>query len=108
MTNQIRADNSTFHLADYNTTTGALTHQGTRAGQSDSSTWSRGHAWAIYMFPKGWQETGYLPFLDAGQRVAEYYIDNVPADYVPYWDFQAAGIPNAPGTPRRRRSRCPA
>lgn len=96
MTNQIRADNSTFHLADYNTTTGALTHQGTRAGQSDSSTWSRGHAWATYMFTKGYQETGYLPFLDAAQRVSDYYLTNVPADYVPYWDFQAAGIPNAP------------
>ena len=96
MTNQVRADNSTFHLADYNTVTGALTSQGTRAGYSSTSTWARGHAWAIYMFTRGYLETGYLPFLDAAQRVANYYITNVPADYVPYWDFQAPDIPNAP------------
>jgi unsaturated chondroitin disaccharide hydrolase len=89
MTNQIRADNSTFHMVMYSTVNGALTFQGTRAGYSDSSTWARGHAWAIYAFTMGYRETGYLPFLDAAQRVAQYYIDNVPSDYVPYWDFDA-------------------
>jgi unsaturated chondroitin disaccharide hydrolase len=96
MTNQIRADNSTFQLALYSTVNGALTFQGTRAGYSDSSTWSRGHAWAIYGFTVAYRETGYLPFLDAAQRVAQYYIDNVPSDYVPYWDFDDPAIPNSP------------
>jgi unsaturated chondroitin disaccharide hydrolase len=95
MTNQIRADNSTFHMVMYSTVNGALTFQGTRAGLDNSSTWARGHAWAIYAFTAGYHETGYLPFLDAAQRVSQYYIDtvlsNVPADYVPYWDFDATG-----------------
>jgi unsaturated chondroitin disaccharide hydrolase len=89
MTNQIRADNSTFHLALYSTVNGDLTFQGTRAGYSDTSTWARGHSWAIYAFTMGYRETGYAPFLDAAQRVSQYYIDNVPSDYVPYWDYDA-------------------
>ncbi len=89
MTNQIRPDNSTYHRALYSTVNGALTFQGTRDGYSDTSTWARGHAWATYAFTMGYRETGYLPFLDAAQRVAQYFISNVPADYVPYWDYNA-------------------
>ncbi len=89
MTNQIRPDNSTYHRALYSTVNGALTFQGTRDGYSDTSTWSRGHAWAVYAFTMGYREIGYLPFLDAAQRTAQYFIDNVPPDYVPYWDYNA-------------------
>jgi unsaturated chondroitin disaccharide hydrolase len=96
MTNQIRSDNSTFQLVLYSTVNGDLTYQGTRAGYSSNSTWSRGHAWAIYAFTMGYRETGYPPFLDAAQRVAQYYIDNAPSDYVPYWDFDDPAIPNSP------------
>ncbi len=96
MTNQVRSNNSTYHLALYSTVNGALTYQGTRAGYSSNSTWSRGHAWAIYAFTMGYRETGYRPFLDTAQRVAQYYIDNVPSDYVPYWDFNDPAIPNSP------------
>ncbi len=70
MTNQIRADNSTFQLVIYSTINGAVLEQGTRAGYSDTSTWARGQAWAIYGFTMADRETGYLPFLDAaGRRV---------------------------------------
>ena len=96
MTNQIRPDNSTYHMVLYSTVNGDLTYQGTRAGYSSNSTWARGHAWAIYAFTMGYRETGYPPFLDAAQRVAQYYIDNVPSDYVPYWDFDDPAIPNSP------------
>jgi unsaturated chondroitin disaccharide hydrolase len=96
MTNQIRADNSTFQLVLYSTTNGALLFQGTRAGYSNTSTWARGQAWATYGFTMAYRETGYPPFLNAAERVASYYLTNVPSDYVPYWDFDAPDIPNAP------------
>jgi hypothetical protein len=96
MTNQIRSDGSTFQLVDYNANTGALTYQGTRAGQSQYSTWARGQGWATYGFTMAYRETTNLQFLTAAQQTANYYISNAPSDYVPYWDFQADGIPNAP------------
>jgi unsaturated chondroitin disaccharide hydrolase len=42
-----------------------------------------------------YRETGYLPFLSAASQVADYYLTNVPSDYVPYWDFDAPNLPNA-------------
>lgn len=96
MTNQIRADNSTFQRVLYSDVNGALTFQGTRAGYSNTSTWARGQAWAIYGFTMAYRETGYLPFLNAAGRVANWYLTNAPPDYVPYWDFDAPDIPNAP------------
>ncbi len=96
MTNQIRPDNSTFHLVLYSTVNGALLYQGTRAGYSATSTWARAHAWSIYGFTMAYRETGYLPFLSAAGEVADYYLTNVPSDYVPYWDFDAPNLPNAP------------
>ncbi len=96
MTNQIRADNSTFQRVLYSTVDGSLLFQGTRAGYSNTSTWARGQAWAIYGFSMAYRETHYLPFLDAARRVAIYYLTNTPSDYVPYWDFDAPDIPNAP------------
>ncbi len=96
MTNQIRADNSTFQKVLYSTVNGELTYQGTRAGYSATSTWARGQAWAIYGFTMAYRETGFLPFLDAAKRTANYYLTNVPSDFVPYWDFDAPDIPNAP------------
>lgn len=68
MTNHVRADGaflsstltvvacdilctgSSFHLVDYNATTGAVIAQGTVQGYSNSSTWSRGQAWGLYGF----------------------------------------------------------
>jgi unsaturated chondroitin disaccharide hydrolase len=96
MTNQIRPDTSTFHLVLYNTVNGALLYQGTRAGYSATSTWARAHSWSIYGLTMAYRETGYLPFLSAVRQVADFYLTNVPSDYVPYWDYDAPNLPNAP------------
>jgi Big-like domain-containing protein/glycosyl hydrolase family 88/cadherin-like protein len=96
MTNQIRPDTSTFHLVLYSTVNGALLYQGTRAGYSATSTWARGHSWSIYGFTMAYRETGYLPLLSAASEVADFYLTNVPSDYVPYWDYDATNLPNAP------------
>lgn len=41
---------SSFHVVEYNATTGAVIAQHTAQGYSNSSTWSRGQAWGIYGF----------------------------------------------------------
>ena len=60
------------------------------------STWSRGQAWAIYGFTMGYRFTKEERFLETARRVADYFIRNLPDDYVPYWDFQAENIPDEP------------
>ena len=96
MTDLVRPDGSTYQIADYDRTTGALLKQGTYAGVSDESTWARGQAWGIYGFTMAYRETGDARFLNTAQRLADYYLTNVPPDQVPYWDFQAPDIPSAP------------
>jgi hypothetical protein len=86
--NHVRADDSTYHIVHYDGNTGAVLGRGTYAGASDESTWARGHAWGTYGFTMAYRETGDLGFLDTAQRLADYYITNVPSDYVPYWDYQ--------------------
>jgi unsaturated chondroitin disaccharide hydrolase len=91
----VRPDGSTWHGVIYGTN-GAVSSKGWRYGVSENSTWARGHAWATYGFTMAYRETGDARFLNTAQRLADYYLANVPADYVPYWDYQAPDIPSAP------------
>jgi unsaturated chondroitin disaccharide hydrolase len=43
-----------------------------------------------------YRETHRKEFLDFAQKVAEVYLKRLPADLIPYWDFNAPEIPNAP------------
>jgi len=96
LTNQIRADGSTFHMVIYNDTNGAVLYQGNRVDIPPPDTWARGHAWAIHGFTTAFQETGDPDLLNAAKQVADFYISQVPSDYVPYWYFQTNGTPPSP------------
>lgn len=96
LTNQLRPDGSTFHTVIYNFTNGTVLFQGNRVAIPALDTWARGHAWAIHGFTMAYQESGDARFLSAAERAADFYINNVPADYVPYWYFQTNGLPPSP------------
>ena len=93
--NHVREDGSIFHLVDFDPATGEVVLRSTWQGYADDSTWARGQAWAVYGFTMTYRETGDPVFLETAQRVADFFIDNLPADAVPYWDFDAPGIPDA-------------
>jgi unsaturated chondroitin disaccharide hydrolase len=90
----IRPDGSSHHFAEFDSTSGDFIRYLDGGGYSVDTTWSRGQAWGIYGFTVAYRETGDIEFLDAAQSLADYYVENLPADYVPYWDFQAPGIPD--------------
>lgn len=96
MLNHVRPDGSTYHIVEYDGNTGAVLWRGTFAGASDESTWARGQSWGVYGFTMAYRETGDTRFLNTAQRLADYCLTNLPPDYVPYWDYQAPGIPNEP------------
>jgi hypothetical protein len=96
MLNHVRTNNSTYHIVRYDRTTGVVLSRGTFAGAGDESTWARGHAWGTYGFTMAYRETRDLRFLSTAQKLADYFLANVPPDYVPYWDYQAPNIPNEP------------
>ena len=94
MENNVRPDGSCYQIVDYNPTTGQIYSRQNKQGYTSSTTWSRGQAWAIYGFTIAYRETGDGRFAQTAQRAADYFVDNLPLDNVPYWDFQAPKIPN--------------
>jgi unsaturated chondroitin disaccharide hydrolase len=96
MRDHVRGDGSTFHVVDYSPRNGRVKGKRTRQGHARDSTWSRGQAWAVYGFAMAYRETGDARLLDTARRVADWFIAHLPPDRVPYWDFDAPGIPGAP------------
>ncbi|WP_448700611.1 glycoside hydrolase family 88 protein [Mucilaginibacter sp. AW1-3] len=96
MRNHFRPDFSAYHVVVYDTVTGKKIKGVTHQGYSDSSMWARGQSWAIYGFTMCYRETRKAEFLEFAQKVADVYLRRLPADHIPYWDFNDPAIPNAP------------
>jgi unsaturated chondroitin disaccharide hydrolase len=88
--NHVRADGGTYHVVDYNDD-GTVYRKFTVQGAGNETTWSRGQAWGLYGFTMAYRYTKDARFLDAAQRLANYFINHLPPDYVPYWDFSVSG-----------------
>ena len=58
--------------------------------------WARGQAWAIYGFTVVYRETGEPEYLDFLEKITDVYINDLPDDLIPYWDFNAPYIPDEP------------
>lgn len=84
----VRPDGGTFHVVDYDDA-GRIRVRETFQGHSDPSTWSRGHAWAIYGFTMAYRYTKDPRMLEAAQKVTDYYLARLPPDSIPYWDMDA-------------------
>ena len=96
MAHHFRDDYTCYHVAIYDSQTGEFIRGITHQGYADNSTWARGQAWAIYGYTMVYRETGDPKFLDFACKVTDAYLKRLPADYVPYWDFDDPAIPGAP------------
>lgn len=96
--NHFREDYSTFHVIGYDPATGEVLKKNTHQGYSDESAWARGQAWGLYGYTMSYRETGDEKYLEQAERIADFVLNhpNMPADLVPYWDFDAPNIPNEP------------
>lgn len=98
MNNHFRADYSSYHVIDYDPSTGKARKKNTHQGYSDDSAWARGQAWALYGFTMSYRYTKNPEYLKLAQGVAKFIFNhpNLPKDLIPYWDYNAPGIPNEP------------
>nr|WP_067059441.1 glycoside hydrolase family 88 protein [Mucilaginibacter sp. L294] len=96
--NHFRADNSSYHVINYDPETGQVLDKKTAQGFADSSAWARGQAWGLYGYTVCYRETHNRVYLDQAEKIAKYIFSNpqMPADLVPYWDFDAAKLGNQP------------
>ena len=96
------------HESVFNVVDGAYRCPSTQQGYSPFTTWTRGLAWAILGFA---EELEYLATVDdaelchfggraevvaplerAALATADFYLEQTPADGVPYWDTGAPGL----------------
>jgi unsaturated chondroitin disaccharide hydrolase len=98
----------TAHESIFNVKDGNFRCSNSQQGYSGFTTWTRGLAWAICGFAEQleWLDSAdnkeLLPFggkealsaimLKAAKATCDYYIENTPADGVPYWDTGAPDL----------------
>ncbi|RYY35026.1 MAG: glycoside hydrolase, partial [Sphingobacteriaceae bacterium] len=95
--NHFRPDNSSYHVINYNNKTGQVQEKKTAQGFANESAWARGQAWGLYGYTVMYRETKDKKYLNQAEKIAGFILNhpNLPADKVPYWDFNAPNIPNA-------------
>ncbi len=98
LANHFRDDWSCYHVVDYDKEKGGVRSRQTAQGYAHESSWARGQAWAIYGFAMCYRFTRDAKYLEATDNIYNFLFNNknLPEDYVPYWDFDAPNIPDAP------------
>ena len=83
----LREDHSTYHTYYINPETGkpsyGVTHQGNRNG----SAWARGQAWGVYGVALSYRYQQNPEYIQMFRDVTDYFIEHLPEDLIPYWDF---------------------
>jgi unsaturated chondroitin disaccharide hydrolase len=85
----VRADGSTAHEGLFKVQTGEFLRESTHQGLRADSAWARGLGWSLYGFSKVYGLSEMDEFLKVSERNADYWLAHLPADRVPYWDFDA-------------------
>lgn len=92
-----RPDYSSYHLLNYDTISGDCLSRKTVQGYADESAWARGQAWGLYGYTMMYRMTKEPRYLQQAEQIARFILNHphMPADMVPYWDFDTPDIPNA-------------
>jgi unsaturated chondroitin disaccharide hydrolase len=93
--NHYRADYSSWHVVDYDPATGNVNVKQTAQGYADYSAWARGQAWGLYGFVVMYRCTKDPKYLAQANKIANFLMHhpNLPADKIPYWDYNSHDIP---------------
>jgi len=82
----VRADGSTVEFIEYDETEDRVLREFTLLGVNDHSCWSRGQAWAITGFMRGWTDFGEDRYREAALKTFDYWRDH-SGYQAPAWDF---------------------
>lgn len=95
--NHFRPDFSSYHVIDYDVKTGKVLRKATWQGAADCSSWSRGQGWGLYGYTMMYRFSKDKRYLNLARNIAAFILKhpNLPADKIPYWDFDAPQIPKA-------------
>ncbi|EAC1132062.1 glucuronyl hydrolase [Salmonella enterica subsp. enterica] len=83
----VREDASSFHTFYMDIHSGQPLRGDTHQGFNDSSCWARGQAWGIYGFALGFRHTGDITQPELARKLAHYFLNRLPEDFICYWDL---------------------
>lgn len=83
----VRPDNSTYHTHFFDVNTGEPTYGVTHQGNRNGSAWARGQAWGVYGVALSYRYLKNPEYIDLFCKVTDYFVEHLPEDLVPYWDF---------------------
>jgi len=84
----IRGDGSASHIVEFNPTSGEMVKSYGGQGYSENSSWTRGQSWALYGFVLSYIHTKEIAFLEIAERIAGYFIANIPDNSLISVDFR--------------------
>lgn len=76
----IREDGSVRHIVEFDPETGAFVRDYAGQGYAQGSSWTRGQTWGIYGFTISYMHTGKKEYLEAAQKIAAYFLSQIPED----------------------------
>lgn len=94
MEHHFRKDYTSWHLVDYDPEAGTVNKKITVQGLGDETAWARGQAWAVYGYTMMFEQTSDVRYLHQAQGIADMLVSRLPADGIPYWDFDSPKIPD--------------
>jgi unsaturated chondroitin disaccharide hydrolase len=93
----VRADGSVNQAIEFDLPTGTVSRRWNMQGYSNSSTWARGQAWAVHNYVGAYEATGDDLYLQVARTTGKWFVDHLPSDGIPFYDF---ADPDAPAVPR--------
>jgi unsaturated chondroitin disaccharide hydrolase len=91
----VRPDGSCDQSVHFDPASGELVKKHTHQGWAPEGCWSRGLGWCAYGFLEAHRATGRADFLEIARRAAAYHLRRMPADGVPFYDYDDPRIPAA-------------
>jgi unsaturated chondroitin disaccharide hydrolase len=92
----VRPDGSCVQSVHFDPASGEPVKKHTHQGYSPEGCWSRGLGWCAYGFLEAARATGRADFLAIARNAAAYHGRRMPADGVPFNDYDDPRIPAAP------------
>ncbi len=96
MENIVRPDYSAYHLGSFDDQTGEFLRGVAHQGYKDNSMWARGQTWGIYGFAIAYRESKVEEFLETSIKMTDKFLERLPEDGIPYWDFDAPVTDSTP------------
>jgi unsaturated chondroitin disaccharide hydrolase len=97
-----RPNSSSYHLINYDATSGKVISKETHQGLTHESSWARGQAWGLYGYVMAYENTKEPLFLKQAEKIAKFIMQHprMPDDKIPAWDFDVHNALEKQGAPR--------